>query len=359
MDSTRYDEMSAFGAQEISIIEKIKPNITKVQSPKPSSKKKEKSPPITIKRTARKAALKVQELIRKNDLLTDEETASDTENSDWRDNASVTDSDSEWDNASKSSGRSRQRKIKKTPSTTPKTTRRKLASTDKNNKKKDDKLVYLDLSANEVVEVDENYGNNVSGLLDFPSIKHFFKYCFCTIRFIAEEDLAEVTRRFLEDDLRQDNKENNIDGQGDFKKPKPSRRKLFTHQYNLLDDDSINQTSALQTPKTKTRDANAIDSTSKVKIDIPQFMFKPRKLLERGSEAGTPTSKELPKVASEANTPVAKELPKPMRDVVSKSLNTKSKGNQLLISGKFLLCPSLCNRYANVCRVVMCADLTQ
>lgn len=133
----------------------------------------------------------------------------------------------------------------------------------------------------------------------------------------VEDDLAEVTKRFLEDDLVDDNKDNKAEEKENFKKPKP-RRKLFTHQYGSLDDDSINQTKVQRTPATKIRGTN--ESDSNVKIDIPQFIFKPRKLI------GTTSS---------TTTPLSKDLPKPMLDAVTKSLNVKPKGghNRILSNG--------------------------
>lgn len=114
----------------------------------------------------------------------------------------------------------------------------------------------------------------------------------------------------MEDDLADDEKVNK-NAEGDFKKPKPSRRKLFTHQYGSIDDDSINQTNTPSRSATKIKQTNSDD----LKIDIPQFLFKPRKLMEAGS------------------TPSSKELPKPMLDAVTKSLNTKGGYGRVLTNG--------------------------
>lgn len=158
MDSTRIDEISIIENAEISVIQNVE-NDKKFKSPKKVTaiESKENSPK-TRQRNTRRAALKVKQILQQSDDLTDDETSTETEDEDpdWRGDGS----DSESDKKSAKSSRSQQRSKKKTTLKTSRTAKR------NNVKGSNEKLVYLDLSSNEVVEVDETYKHNVSGLFN-------------------------------------------------------------------------------------------------------------------------------------------------------------------------------------------------
>lgn len=143
----------------------------------------------------------------------------------------------------------------------------------------------------------------------FTIIFYFYIY-------FVEQDLAEITRRFLGEESSQDHNDDSAEKKDEFKKPKPARRKLFTHQY--MDDDSMTQMTIQNTSENKIRGTNSLNS--EVKINIPPFMFPPRKLLQ---------------TATTSTTPLSKNLPQPMLDAVTKSLNVKPKGlyNRILTNG--------------------------
>lgn len=104
----------------------------------------------------------------------------------------------------------------------------------KNPKKKNDKnkLIYLDLTAEEVVEVDDDYRRKIS-----------------------EEDLVNMTKHFFEDDLDEKKEE---------KPKKKLGRKLFTPQYDDIDEISPEKT---ETVRKKIPQSTLIDTD----IEIPRF----------------------------------------------------------------------------------------
>lgn len=132
----------------------------------------------------------------------------------------MTDDESDSDFSTKSSGTSKSVMKKGKQTTNPKK---------KNDKKK---LIYLDLSAEEVVEVDDN---------DQPKM--------------SEEDLVNMTKHFFEDNLDDKEKE---------KPKKKLGRKLFTPQYDDIDDISPEKT---ETVRKKIPPSTLIDTD----IEIPRF----------------------------------------------------------------------------------------
>lgn len=128
---------------------------------------------------AKSSVSRPQRSVQRKRIVYSDDDESDKENSasDWTDSSNscsdsqselLTDDDSDKDNAGE-----------------PKSTRKTAptASTTKRRNKKANKndLIYIDLSSEEIVQVDENFHANV-----------------------AEEDLANITQRFLETDLNGD-----------------------------------------------------------------------------------------------------------------------------------------------------------
>lgn len=198
LNSTRLDELA-----EISMIatpekptkmktpEKI--NKPKTNTPRTKTKSKkadiEPSPSVLIKKkvSPKSAKKKItypaddssivirprRNVVRKPILDSDDESDKENE-SNWSDESSFSDSDLLTDD---DSDRKSEKGVQKPKSTrknplAESTTKRKTKKTDKND------LVYLNLSAEEIVRVDEKFHSNVS-----------------------EEDLANITRKFLETDL--------------------------------------------------------------------------------------------------------------------------------------------------------------
>lgn len=131
----------------------------------------------------------------------------------------LTDDESDSDFSTKSSG-------------TSKNATKKGKQTNRKQRNDKNKLIYLDLSAEEVVEVDDD---------DQPKI--------------SEEDLINMTKHFFEDDLN-DKKE---------KQPKKKLgRKLFTPRYDDIEDISPEKT---ETVRKKIPQSTLIDTD----IEIPRF----------------------------------------------------------------------------------------
>lgn len=205
MDSTRLDDLS-----EISIIEAPKP-IRELKSPeqgmkppqntprskvkppkklfdvepspsvitkkKPSPKSNKKKNETPSKETSNVITRPQRNVRRKQIIYSDDDDDSDKENeSDWSEDESYSGSASPLLTEDESDNEHKE------PEPKPKSVRKKApASTNKRppTKKADkNKLIFLDLSSEEIVRVDENFHANVS-----------------------EDDLANITRKFLETDL--------------------------------------------------------------------------------------------------------------------------------------------------------------
>lgn len=147
------------------MIQKVEINQKCRQPTKPNINADPKNSLAIVKRSTRKAATKCIQTIQKTNELTDDESFSENEaeDSDWHGKSSISESESESDNQSVESAKSKPRSTKKTSS---RAVRKKPTgnSSQQRDKKEDDKLMYLDLSANEVVQVDENHTHNASGL---------------------------------------------------------------------------------------------------------------------------------------------------------------------------------------------------
>lgn len=215
MNSTRFDDLAELsmieapnGAVEINTPARgIKPPQNTPRSrikPAPSTKnvlqnepsqsvltKKKPTPKLDANRNSPTSSTSSQRPQRKarakRIIYSDDESDKENE-SDWSDDSSYSGSDSEADllteDESEEGGAKRNRKNKNT-ATKPKVMRGQKATpgpTKRPTKKSDkNKLIYLDLSSEEIVQVDENFKPNVS-----------------------EEDLANITKRFLEADLNDD-----------------------------------------------------------------------------------------------------------------------------------------------------------
>lgn len=162
------------GEPSQSVLTKKKP------SPK-SNRKKVETPANDTPRSASRPQRSVQrKRIIYSDDDSDKENESDLE-SEWSDDSSYSESNPDL-LTDDESDKEQNRTPAPTSTSKPKSVRKKptTASTSKRSTKKSDKdkLIYLDLSSEEIVQVDENFHANV-----------------------AEEDLANITRKFLETDL--------------------------------------------------------------------------------------------------------------------------------------------------------------
>lgn len=159
------------------------PSVLVRKRPSPKSNKKNLATPKTPKATkvtpAKSSSSRPQRSVQRKRIIYSDDDESDKENSasDWTDSsysgsdagsALLTDDDS--DKERDIVGEPKSARGKKAP--TGSTTKRQNKKANKND------LIYLDLSSEEVVEVDENFHSNV-----------------------PEDDLANITRKFLEADL--------------------------------------------------------------------------------------------------------------------------------------------------------------
>lgn len=154
--------------------------LTKKKSSPKSSRKNVKTPANDTPRSVSRPQRSVQrKRIIYSDDDSDKENESDSE-SEWSDDSSYSESnpelltedesDKEQNPAPASIPAPKPKSVRKQPTSS--TTKRTTKKSDK------DKLVFLDLSSEEIMQVDENFHGNVS-----------------------EEDLANITRKFLETDL--------------------------------------------------------------------------------------------------------------------------------------------------------------
>lgn len=161
----------------------------------------------------------------------------------------MTDDENDSDFSTKSSGTSKNA-TKKGKQTNPK------------KKKNRRKLIYLDLSAEEVVEVDDN---------DRPKI--------------SDEDLVNMTKHFFEDDL------------DDKKEEKPKKklgRKLFTPQYDDIDEISPEKP---ETVRKRIPQSTLIDTD----IEIPRFTQT--KLFD-SKTFGSPSLNKTPEFRAPQSKPI-------------------------------------------------------
>ncbi|XP_031622795.1 titin-like [Contarinia nasturtii] len=126
-------------------------------------------------------------------------------------------------------------------------------------------LIYLDLSSEEVATVDENYHN------------------------VPEDDLANITRKFLETDLN------------DEEKPKKKiGRKLFTHNYDDIDEEPTIESEPRSIRKKPLEEPS-------LNIEIPRFTHK----LFDSKTFGSPSINKTPKTdlkKDEPKTPVSSKI---------------------------------------------------
>lgn len=149
------------------------PSMLTKKKPSPKSSKKKLCSPDTEPSVG---AARPQRSVRRKRIIYSED-GSDKENneSDWSDDSSYSDMNSASELLTEDESDDEKEVAPKPKSVLGKRTATSKRSTKKSNK---DKLVFLDLSSEEIVEVAENFHTNVS-----------------------EEDLANITRKFLQADL--------------------------------------------------------------------------------------------------------------------------------------------------------------
>lgn len=160
------------------------PSVLVKKRPSPKPKVNDLATPKTVDVSSPKSARPQRSVRRKRIVYSDDESDKENLQSDWSNDSSYSDGSSESDlltDDDSDSGRE-----KGGDARTPRSARGKkvrTASTRKRTNKKANKngLVYLDLSSEEVVQVDENFHANV-----------------------PEDDLANITQKFLETDLNGD-----------------------------------------------------------------------------------------------------------------------------------------------------------
>lgn len=152
------------------------PSVITKKKPSPKSNKKKVVSPVT---EASIGAPRPQRSVRRKKIIySEDESDKENDKSDWSDDSSYSDSDAVSDLLTEDDSDKEKEVVP-----TPKSVRGKktaTASTSKRPTKKSDKdkLIFLDLSSEQIVEVDEHFHANVS-----------------------EDDLANITRKFLETDL--------------------------------------------------------------------------------------------------------------------------------------------------------------
>lgn len=185
-NTPRTNYKTAIGENNFQSNQEPSPSVLTKKKLSPKSNKKKVATPKAGNAASPPSSSRPQRSVRRKRIIysdDDDDDASEKENarSDWTDDSSFScsvsgselltddDSDEEKDVISRTPKSVRGKKAAPTGSTTKRVPKKKATKND---------IIYLDLSAEEIVQVDANFHANVS-----------------------EEDLANITRKFLETDL--------------------------------------------------------------------------------------------------------------------------------------------------------------
>lgn len=182
-NTPRTNYKTAIGEKDFQLNQEPSPSVLTKRKPSPKSNKKNLATPKTDNAGSPPTSSRPQRSVRRKRIIySDDDDASEKENarSGWTDDSNYSCSVSESELLTDDNSDEEQKDV---ISETPKSVRGKKptgSTTKRLPKKKANKndLIYLDLSAEEIVQVDENFHSNVS-----------------------EQDLANITRKFLETDL--------------------------------------------------------------------------------------------------------------------------------------------------------------